>query len=82
MGRDGDGTGADQYNGTGEESRGTATKGDAKPPSFHLLSPETEFTSALVSHLYKVFLTHGFPNDTLFPATYSSGYAVNNKDQR
>ena len=73
---------SDQYNGTGEESRGTVTRGDAGPPSFHLLSPETEFTSALVSHLYKVFLTHGFPNDTFFPATYSSGYAVNNKDQR
>ena len=49
--------------------------------------PETEFTSALVSHLYGVFPTHGFPNDTLFPATYSigevvlenSGCAVNNK---
>ena len=48
---------------------------------------ETEFTSSLVSHLYGVFPTHGFPNDTLFPATYSigevvlenSGCAVNNK---
>ena len=59
-------------------------------PTFTSTFPETEFTSALVSHLYKVFLTHGFPNDTFFPATYSigevvlenSGYAVNNKDQR
>ena len=50
-------------------------------------SPETEFTSALVSHLYGVFPTHGFPNDTFFPSTYSigevvlenSGCAVNNK---
>ena len=49
--------------------------------------PETEFTSALVSHLYGVFPTHGFPNDTFFPSTYSigevvlenSGCAVNNK---
>ena len=40
-----------------------------------------------MSHLYGVFPTHGFPNDTFFPSTYSigevvlenSGCAVNNK---
>ena len=33
-------------------------------------------SSALVSHLYKVFLTHGLPNDTFCPATYSIGEIV------